>query len=391
MSRQRLTRTERSRMASPAPANPTEGPAHPSFQGDPEASKYENGDTSSWAEDPTSGPYPNSAHPATPDEGPAHPAYKAAALERKAALCIRIATSMLGEPDGDPSKVAAIEDQALVLMDLPNSSIKASLKRLGADEEDEEEEDEASKKASLNEGRIARLERVLIRLAGEEDEEDEEDEDEDEASKKASRRAPRRAPQRSSRSAYYDEDSMLESMLEEEGMMGGYDEDSMLESMLEEEGMMGGYEEDSMLESMLEEEGMMGGSEEDSMLESMLEEEGMMGGYEEDLGGSPFMEEGCAGESMEAEMEVEMDGDIEDPMGVLAAELDGDEQQVLASLYGESKAASEDDGVRLRPQPKKASLGARKLGGPVAKEASSSEMDTLSALWKSAPDVSDHF
>ena len=167
--RQRMTW---SRKASAHPAYPDEGAASPAYPGaDPDAHDYENGDTSSWAEDPTEGPYNQSAHPAYPDEGPASPAYnKQAALERKAAKCIRIASAMLGKK----ASVGAIEDQALALMDLDNRSIQATLARLAMDEEVEAEDEdeapkaEAKKKASVQD-RLARLRR----LAGEEEVEEE--------------------------------------------------------------------------------------------------------------------------------------------------------------------------------------------------------------------------
>ena len=183
MSRQRMTWTDRgvSRHASEHPATPDEGPASPAYKAEPGPDAYKSGDTSAWAEDPHPGPYENGEHPATPDEGPASPAYKAAALERKAAKCIRLATAMLGEDAG----VAAIENQALALMDLPDRSIKASLARIAEDADEAIDEDDAAeaeedlkeegkKKASLTD-RIARLERVLVKLAESEDPEGDDD------------------------------------------------------------------------------------------------------------------------------------------------------------------------------------------------------------------------
>jgi hypothetical protein len=362
MSRKRLTWGDEARRASAAPATPNEGPASPAHKPDPEADAYENGDTSSWAEDVHPGPYPNSAHPATPDEGPASPAYKAAALERKAAKCIRIATSMLGDPEGDPAKVAAIEDQALALMDLPDTAIKASLTRLGQDDDEEmdEEEEESSKKASLNKAamgkiasnaaRIARLERILIKLAQDEDEEEEVEEEVEESSKKAS------------------EDELLEQMLVEEGMGSG---------MYMDEGPM---DDEAMLEQMMKEEGMGHDSE------MAMEEDAPMA------------------------MDEEVDMSMSDPMGMSDMTMDADEQMILASLFNKQAEDDDDDDdddeeeveeveeeveesskkASLRPQPKKASQGAKKLGGPVSKEASS-EVKDLSQLWETAPDVSRFF
>lgn len=187
MSRQRMTWTDAgvSRHASEHPATPDEGPASPAHLAEPAADAYATGDTSAWAEDPHPGPYPNSAHPAMPDEGPASPAHKAAALERKAAKCIRLATAMLG----DSASVASIENQALALMDLPDRSIKASLSRLAEDADEAIDEDDAAaaeadlaeepkKKASVSD-RIARLERVLVKLAESEDPDGDDDDDDE--------------------------------------------------------------------------------------------------------------------------------------------------------------------------------------------------------------------
>jgi hypothetical protein len=118
---------------------------HPAAYPDPEADAYENGDTSSWAEDPTKGPYANTSPPALPgtEEPQGHPATdpkhyfpagatKQAAVqmrkaaEVKAAKCIRIAQAMLGKK----ASVQAIEDQALDLMSLNDRQIQAALKRV---------------------------------------------------------------------------------------------------------------------------------------------------------------------------------------------------------------------------------------------------------------------
>ena len=180
MRRQRLTWQQRGgadRRASAHPAYPDEGPASPAYKPDPEADAYENGDTSSWAEDPHPGPYPNSAHPAYPDEGPASPAYKAASLERalekKAARCLRLASALMGP--GAPQM--AVEDQALSLMDLSDRAINASLARLAGDEPSEEAEEAAPEKSEAK--KKARTIKALLRMIADEDEE-EADEDAEE-------------------------------------------------------------------------------------------------------------------------------------------------------------------------------------------------------------------
>jgi len=211
MKRQRSTWVKK---ASAAPAVPFESGGHPAEQPDPNEHDYENGDTSSWNEDPKPGPYTQSGHPATPDEGITHPAAKKARLtpkqaavmqkraEVKAAKCVKMATAFLGE-DADEGDV---EDQALAFMDLDDAKVEASLNRLSedvpedeeadddeeamlaamlaeeeekddeADDVEEEPEPETDKTASLKR-RLAKAEAQLRKLA-EEDEPEEEDDPE---------------------------------------------------------------------------------------------------------------------------------------------------------------------------------------------------------------------
>jgi len=148
MSRRRLTWNGRMASAPPAMPGYQEPSVHPAAYPDPEADAYENGDTSSWAEDPHPGPYPNTFHPALPgtEEPMGHPATDPAhyfppgvskqasrqlraAMEVKAAKCIRIAQSMLGKG----ASVSAVEDQALDLMNLTERQIQAALARISED------------------------------------------------------------------------------------------------------------------------------------------------------------------------------------------------------------------------------------------------------------------
>lgn len=148
MSRRRLTWNGRMASAPPAMPGYQEPSVHPAAYPDPEADAYENGDTSSWAEDPHPGPYPNTFHPALPgtEEPMGHPATDPAhyfppgvskqasrqlraAMEVKAAKCIRIAQSMLGRR----ASVSAVEDQALDLMNLTERQIQAALARISED------------------------------------------------------------------------------------------------------------------------------------------------------------------------------------------------------------------------------------------------------------------
>ena len=142
--RNRMT-WQRNKKASPPPASYGWTPDHPAFYPDPEANKYENGDTSSWAEDPTKGPYAQGPAPASQSWVPTHPAAKADAMgpipppvgpdagkkaaalrarvEVKAAKCIRVASAILGKG----ASTQAIENKALALMDMSDRKIDAAL------------------------------------------------------------------------------------------------------------------------------------------------------------------------------------------------------------------------------------------------------------------------
>ena len=141
--------TPRTRMtwkqSAQAPASYGWTPDHPAALPDPAADAYENGDTSSWAEDPTKGPYPQGPAPSSQSWTPSHPAAKpdamgpipppvgpdsgktAAAMrarvEAKAAKCIRVASAILGKG----ASAQAVENKALALMDLPDARIAMAL------------------------------------------------------------------------------------------------------------------------------------------------------------------------------------------------------------------------------------------------------------------------
>ena len=153
MTRKRTTWGE-GREASAPPATPgygTEDQDHPAHQADPAYEAYKKGDPSAWAEDVHPGPYPNSAPPSTPGYGTAdqdHPAKKASEdvnlrklVEKKASQCFQVAQAMLGKK----ATPQAVEDQALDLMDVPDSQLAATMSRLGGgflsmDEYDEYDE-----------------------------------------------------------------------------------------------------------------------------------------------------------------------------------------------------------------------------------------------------------
>jgi hypothetical protein len=472
--RQRLTWARR---ASAHPAYPDEGAASPAYQPDPEADAYENGDPSSWAEDPHAGPYLQSAHPAYPDEGPASPAYiakqgsVAMALERKAAKCVRLASAMLG-PQASQSD---IENQALSFMDMNDRALQASLARLAAQEgeeqdgeeqEAEEQQEKASKKKAH--AKAAYLRRLAQQIEDEAQQE-ESDEDSDEAEEQQDKKGKKaslesrlariesllmarqamqyqQAPVEAQQS---DEEMLLEALMAEEQQA---EEEAMLEAM---QGEAQQSPEEAMLEAMLSQaqqapkqvapkaEHMFGpmaqqlamqGEEtgalshealrvraqaqqesqqvqsEAQQLEAQLAE--ML--QEEEMGqvlGAEYQD--AAEESMMVDPMGDFDGAVSDPMGLM----DSDDDAILASLFGEmgkqakkgQQHAEEQEGeeqeaeeqqeksakkgqqktAALRPQPRKTPTGATRLGGNITKEAA--EVNDLSNLWESAPDVSKYF
>ena len=414
MSRQRLTWEKKAENRVADSNVPSGEPASPAYRPEKGVDAY--GMDSDFGATPNPGPYPSSEHPAYPDEGPASPAYKAAALERRAAKCLRVASAMLGKD----ASTDDIENQALILMDLPDRAIHATLVRMGKESGKEEEEkaaetlqeeaedkaaEKSEKKASPLDSRIARIERILVKLAGEDGKEEEEKaaesiqekaeekaeaKDEDKAKKKANRRRRR---------AGMGEEAMLEQMLMEEGMMDKFsEEEGMLEQMLVEEGMHHGEAMDHDDEAMDEEV-------EGEMLDEMLAEAASADPGDHDTDESAMGDESAMEEVV-----------MTDPMGMLTGPMEEDEMMVLAKLFGGKTADDDDDDeeeeeeeeveeleaehaeeegksdkkAALRPQPKRASTGASRLGG-VTKKASSGEINQLSALWESAPDVSKYF
>jgi hypothetical protein len=181
MARQRLTRklAEQGKKASPPPQMPavdrTEGPASPAYYPDPDADKYENGDTISWAEDlhkPMEPESPSPAmpgnlttekldHPATsefqkkPEQAMAEGGGKQASLkqlaEQRAALCVRLASAMLPN-----ALVSAVEDRAVRLMDLDDAKLKAAMETFsvlaGEDADDDKDFEKDFEKGEESEG-----------------------------------------------------------------------------------------------------------------------------------------------------------------------------------------------------------------------------------------------
>lgn len=479
MSRRRITWEHPSRKASAPPATPghEEPSIHPAAYPDPEADAYENGDTSSWAEDPHAGPYPNGAPPALPgtDAPQGHPATDMAhyfpngvgkqasrqllaALEAKAAKCIRLAARMLGKN----ASHEAIEDQAIDLMTLTERQIQATLRRFaeeggdgntdllafenltltpprtgGEDDteellqamlaeesgEDEGEDEEAmlasmladeqkrlaslkptAKKAGQNDPRATykgkKAEAPVAKKAEEEAEEEEKSPSDAEAAKKAAH-FQRLAAYWTKVAKKADEDSEEEPEENEEEA----EEDEKSEPASKE-----AKKADKLPEALKDNQFKAKDDKADKKAAFMrLAGEFLSADLKETL--AALIAEDDASEAPAVEKAADdfmMDDLGEDPMldglGMDdAGDMDMDDLSVLYGMHTASEEseegekaeeeeeapAKEEKKAAVRPQPRRASTGVKTLG-TVAKVASS-EVNDLSKLWASAPDVSEIF
>lgn len=400
--------------ASAHPQTPDEGITHPAGYPDPtQPAAYENGDTSSWAEDPHPGPYRTSPAPAVPvdDGGYKHPATQPgapaknasdlrAAVEHKAAKCLRIASAVLGNEitaaaeAGDKVATGMIEDQALDFMDLPDARLAATLRRLEAAKEDPEK---------------------LLRkmLAGEDGEEVEEEEEvEETASKKAS--DDKMGEVMSMLAALQAQLAEMKSGTGHKAEAPVDAEEAMLAEMMAEEAKVAEAPVDAEAEA-------------EAMLQAMLAEEKAPAPAVAEVE-APVDAGKSLAQYLEDDMDISMES-IDDPMGLLGDPmLQGGDDEVLASLFAsdvkvakkaedeeevedegddaaegedeeiEDEAAEEDAGkkaaiakaaaaAKLRPQPKKAGAGAKTVGTQVRTAGARSDIDELSKIWESAPDV----
>ena len=371
MSRTRTTWAA-GKTAMDAPANPgygTEDQDHPAKPGpDPAADAHNKGDTVSWAEENDGQTGEDGPAPAMPTEDGEHPAKKAAerrrfaAAERRASHAIRLAEAIL--PSN--STVATIEDQATDLMAMSTEQILSSLDRLSDQnspfaggflaEDDEEvafDEDEAMLAEMLDDEPFNEEEAMLAQMLAEDDEPFDEDE------------------------------AMLAEMLDDEPVAFN-EEEAMLAQMLAEDAP----DEDKTANG-------------DRVAELEAEIAALR------AQASPMGEALPDGPNSEEVQQVALMDDDMDPMAMM--DLNAEDED-LSALYGgytaskkdDDKEASEDDAevaaddddkeakkAAQRPQARKASAGVKQLGS-IPKQASD-EINSLSALWASAPDVSDHF
>ena len=421
MTRRRTTWGSNPHTASAPPATPNEGTNHPAYQPEPSADKYMNGDPSSWGEDVHPGPYPNSAPPADPgmQEPQGHPATdpahyfpggsKAAsrnlqaAMQQKAAKCIRIATAMLGRN----ASVDAIEDQALDFMNLSDRQIQAMLGRIaeqkGANStltpprsaEDLLADDLMVDEDDVDEGVQA------VKMA-EDENEDEDADDDKEAAKKAAhfrRQAEhweKKAAELRSATDEDEDERLLSAMLEEEAKKASKksedeDEESDKEASDDED-------EESDKEASDDED-----EDEDEEDKAAGKKAGLGdGGVLADLMDEDFMDEEFGDDPM-ALMDDSMDESLsaDEMMAVYGNKFAGKKSKKAAEEE-ESKDESKDEpkedpkeaakkAARLSPKPRVASTGPKTLGSVSSTRTASAEISDLSKLWASSPDVSKVF
>ena len=395
MSRQRLTWGGGARRASAHPALPWEGPTHPAAKPDPEADQYENGDTSSWGEDIHPPPYRTSPAPAMPvdDGGYTHPATqpgapaKNASIERHALKCVRVASAMLGRDvtaaaeRNDKRAEQLLTNQAFDLMGLTAAQLDATLRRLEA----ANDPDEALLRKMLAEeaeGEESDAE------AGEDEAEHEDEEADAEASKKASKKATRRAGE--------EEEDEGESKTASAQILA---ELRSLRSELNalKSGRKAG-EDEAEAESDEEACGEDMAMDDEQMLAQMLSEADVDSAY---LSADMGDEDGIG---LDFALPDEAMGMVTDPMefsdeddallnSIFAGRTAGEEtheEEEEAAEEPVAKKASRTASVNLRPQPRRPSTGVRSVGG-LTRQASSADVNDLSALWESAPDVSKVF
>jgi hypothetical protein len=364
---------EARKKASEHPAYPDEGITHPAGYEDPtQPAAYENGDTSSWAEDVHPGPYRTSPAPANPmdDGGYRHPAAQPgapaknasmtrAAAEAKAAKCIRIAQALLGKN----ATVEMVEDQAFDFMDLSDSRLASTIRRVEAATEDEE---------------------VLLRkmLATDDEDADDAEGDEDEAETASKKATDQRfaqvlsaIEQLSARVATLSkgaDDDGDEDDKEE-------DDDSAEEEVSDKAASFD--EEETMLANMLAE----ASCEAPAMAEVTMADDGDFGLNDFDADPMSFGD----GEYTDIDDATLDSLYADDPILRLAKKAeDGDEDEEVEEEVVEKTASRRT--ASLRPQPKKPSTGVKTLGA-VRTASRVSDHNELSALWESAPDVSNVF
>ena len=457
-----MSRKQRERMtwavghqASAPPATPgynVEDQDHPAKQGpDPDMHKYEDGDTSSWAEDVRQPPYPQGNPPAIPGydaEDQDHPAHESpprvsltAAVRKRASKCLKLATIQLV---GKKMTKAQVEDHAMDLMELGDSQIDNMLERFGggflADELEVDDDllamddmdDMALEEPILasNDNIMAKLEAltaevVAMKSGSDDDEDDDEDGDED-GDVEGTQNDPK-GPTLCPKVKASDDPIVQEFDSYDTGKTGfvGIDEwkgsktvfaalDTDNDQILARVDLMTACGEvPATIEAGLEPEEMAMLAEmsidpidpideilEDEVLEDEVLEDDPM---ELELMDEPIIEEPM----IVAEDDAGMFGMTHDPMGLSdnAPVMSSEDDALLQEIFGGKVAKKSDDDEEVieeevegkkkkaavqRPQPRKKSAGVQQVGN-MTKAAANSEMLELQNMWASSPDVSKVF
>jgi hypothetical protein len=316
-------------------------------------------------------------HPATQPGAPA----KNASIERHALKCVRVASAMLGRDvtaaaeRNDKRAEQLLTNQAFDLMGLTAAQLDATLRRLEA----ATDPDEALLRKMLaeeSEGEESDAE------AGEDEAEHEEAEHE--AGKKTARR---------SRRAGEEEEDEGESKTASAQILA---ELRSLRSELNalKSGRKAG-EDEAEAESDEEACGEDMALDDEQMLAQMLSEADVDSAY---LSADMDDEDGIG---LDFALPDEAMGMVTDPMefsdeddallnSIFAGRTAGEEAPEEEEEEPVAKKASRTASVNLRPQPRRPSTGVRSVGG-LTRQASSADVNDLSALWESAPDVSKVF
>jgi len=371
---QRSAGHENNREAAAPPASYGWQPEHPAHKADPEVDDYlidndGNGTGSEPAdfnEDVNQGPYQNAEHPATPDEGPFHPAQPAGkkaamrrkAAEKKAAKCIRIAQAMLG-PD---ATVAQIEDQAVDLMDLTDNAIDTAIDRLSAvlveatpGGQNDPDGDTLNPGHTLDGHPAIQADPEQVKAEQPKEAADFLAEDEEAEELLAAMLAEEEeAPA---------EPEAMQQWGEEEEACGDDAEaelpvESDISDMMAPEGDPMGLADE-------------GPAEDDALLAELF-------------GGRLAADEEEAEEEEAEEEEAE-----EEEAGKKASSHEEADDEEADDEEAEEEEAGKKASTKQRPQARKTSKGAKSLGAVT--KAASSEVNDLSQLWESAPDVTDVF
>ena len=355
--RKRLTRKNRTLRAAAPPALP--GYAVPGD--DPSVDAYGIDSPTDFGAEPDPGPYENGPPPATPGYGKSAGRNIRASMERKAAKCIRIAQAMLGSQ----ASVSDVEDQALDLMDLDDRQIQASLARIAESFMLAEDHHMSGQNTMYGEDHMGQYDYMY---AMEEPMMVEEDLYEEPG---------------------LEEDMLMEMMAEEED---DDDVEAMLTAMMREQSRYAAKRAESEEKKEKDEEG--AEAEAAKTIQEEVEEEAKEKKASIDPMGLNMSDEdytlaelfnGRSAKKAEEDKDEKEDHDEgaikDDEDHIEALEVDKDEEE--EDLKKEEKKAA------LRPQPRKSSNGVSSLGS--ISKAASSEINDLSSLWKTSPDVSKVF